>query len=206
MSIIAEAREIIDSQFSRENHQRIADLWNAYLNGRRALIAPEDVAVMMILLKVARLGNGYHRDSVVDIAGYAGVLEKMQLPEKGVIWKRDLNEFPAGVSVWDAETWAAGDMDAPWEGEGPDSTYNYAEYGPFTSTPPKRRWECLSEVPHDVKVADRDGDVWAYYDGDPSGWGFEGSGWGFEGRPARRSADRYIGPFTEVLPHEEEDE
>lgn len=87
-SILEEAQRIVngprakDYGPARENHQRIADLWNAYLNVRTELVAPEDVAVMMILLKIARfMENGYHRDTVVDIAGYAGVLEKMQLPE-----------------------------------------------------------------------------------------------------------------------------
>lgn len=50
----------------------IADLWCAYL-GQPDLISPEDVAIMMILLKVARLkGSEYESiDSWVDIAGYA---------------------------------------------------------------------------------------------------------------------------------------
>lgn len=88
-SILLKAEEIINGQRAkdygdaRENHQRIADLWNVYLQMEPdESIAPEDVAVMMILLKIARLmENGYHRDTVTDIAGYAGVLEKMQLPE-----------------------------------------------------------------------------------------------------------------------------
>ena len=51
------------------NFQRIADLWSVYL-GRS--ITPSDVAVMMILMKTARLMNDCkHMDSWVDIAGYA---------------------------------------------------------------------------------------------------------------------------------------
>lgn len=53
-----------------DNFQRIANYWSAYL--KRKLL-PHDVAIMMILFKVARLqGNdGADLDSWVDIAGYA---------------------------------------------------------------------------------------------------------------------------------------
>lgn len=62
----------------RTNHQNIADLWNAYLRddgplGKRRLSA-HDVAVMMCLLKIARLKSGTHNpDNYVDLAGYAGI-------------------------------------------------------------------------------------------------------------------------------------
>ncbi|QFG11569.1 hypothetical protein PBI_BOGOSYJAY_56 [Mycobacterium phage BogosyJay] len=87
MSILTKAEEIINGQRAidygdaLENHQRIATLWNAYL--QQPVVDHNDVAVMMILLKIARfMENGYHQDTVVDIAGYAGVLEKMQLPKE----------------------------------------------------------------------------------------------------------------------------
>ncbi|ASR86508.1 hypothetical protein SEA_CHANGELING_56 [Mycobacterium phage Changeling] len=87
MSILTQAEEIINGQRAQdygdalENHQRIASLWNAYL--QKPTVDHNDVAVMMILLKIARfMENGYHQDTVVDIAGYAGVLEKMQLPKE----------------------------------------------------------------------------------------------------------------------------
>lgn len=48
---------------------RIANLWSAYL---AEPITPKDVAMMMVLLKVARVQNGVqHDDNYVDIAGYA---------------------------------------------------------------------------------------------------------------------------------------
>ena len=56
------------------NHQRIADLWNAYLKLRKSPtqeISPLDAATMMILLKVARAAHTPTRDTYVDIAGYA---------------------------------------------------------------------------------------------------------------------------------------
>lgn len=59
-----------------ENLQRIANYWNDYLYdavGARELLEPRDVALMMILMKVAREVNGHKVDSMVDIAGYAAI-------------------------------------------------------------------------------------------------------------------------------------
>lgn len=51
------------------NFKDIAFLWMDYLDHD---IAPHDVAIMMILMKIARLKNKRdHVDSWVDIAGYA---------------------------------------------------------------------------------------------------------------------------------------
>lgn len=65
-----------------DNFQHIANLWNAYLRVTRpmaAVINSADVAVMSMLIKVARLGNNPgHRDSAVDIAGYAACLGDIQ--------------------------------------------------------------------------------------------------------------------------------
>lgn len=51
------------------NFQLIADLWSSY---KRVDFTPVDVAMMMALLKIARIktGNGTE-DSFVDLAGYA---------------------------------------------------------------------------------------------------------------------------------------
>lgn len=54
----------------------IASLWNSWLIARHGLldhvIEPFDVAIMLTLLKVARIANSpQHLDSWVDIAGYA---------------------------------------------------------------------------------------------------------------------------------------
>lgn len=52
-----------------DSFQNIAALWSAYLN---ISVTQMDVAVMMILLKVARLYGGTGKDDTwVDIAGYA---------------------------------------------------------------------------------------------------------------------------------------
>jgi len=63
------------------NHTRIAALWNAYLGIRREPSGPvsaEDVATMMILLKVARDVFTPKYDNLVDICGYARCLERMR--------------------------------------------------------------------------------------------------------------------------------
>ena len=51
------------------NFSRIAAFWTLYLQRN---ITQADVAIMMILMKTARLQNNIkHEDSWIDIAGYA---------------------------------------------------------------------------------------------------------------------------------------
>lgn len=60
-----------------DNHKRIATLWNAYVLIRKQTepgvgITPYEVSIFNILTKIARLANNpNHKDSWVDIAGYA---------------------------------------------------------------------------------------------------------------------------------------
>ena len=58
-----------------DNFMSIAAMWTAYLRARNAVLpplTPEDVANMMILLKMSRIVGGvYHRDNDVDLIGYA---------------------------------------------------------------------------------------------------------------------------------------
>ena len=59
------------------NLEVIANFWSEYLGGYEIVLTAKDVAVMMILLKAARLRNDItHRDSVVDICGYAALIER----------------------------------------------------------------------------------------------------------------------------------
>ena len=60
----------------RHTHQRIADLWAAYLG---VDVTATDVVRMMILLKVGRSKEGDEADPdhATDIAGYAALLEKL---------------------------------------------------------------------------------------------------------------------------------
>ena len=53
-----------------KNHQNIADLWSAYLGSE---ITAHEVAILLVLLKVARTKTGWKPDNYVDIAGYGGV-------------------------------------------------------------------------------------------------------------------------------------
>ena|ERR1700722_4530635 len=61
-----------------DNFQRITILWSAWVHIRKepsdsvVPFSPFDVAIMNILLKIARLANSPgHEDSWIDIAGYA---------------------------------------------------------------------------------------------------------------------------------------
>jgi hypothetical protein len=83
--ILDEAADTVDGPRNEsyggpeDSFKVIASLWAAYLEaiqyGQRGdyELAPHDVALMMALLKAARLAgsNGGHRDSWVDLAGYA---------------------------------------------------------------------------------------------------------------------------------------
>lgn len=59
---------------AEDNFQTIATLWETYLKatGCDVVINSKDVAMMMILLKVARAAApGTHLDNYIDISGYA---------------------------------------------------------------------------------------------------------------------------------------
>lgn len=87
-TILEEATRIIngarkaDYGDAQESFDRIAGLWTTYLDGftidAQHPIRAHDVVNLMCLLKIARARNGYHRDSYVDIAGYAGLTELLE--------------------------------------------------------------------------------------------------------------------------------
>jgi hypothetical protein len=54
----------------RTNHCRIADLWTTYLGNE---VTPQQVAICMALVKVARLMQTETEDSFVDLAAYAAI-------------------------------------------------------------------------------------------------------------------------------------
>jgi hypothetical protein len=54
----------------RTNHCRIADLWTTYLEHE---ITPQQVAICMALVKVARLMETETEDSFIDLAAYASI-------------------------------------------------------------------------------------------------------------------------------------
>lgn len=55
-----------------EMHIRISEYWNTYLGDY--FVGPQDVAMMLLLMKVARINLGVpRRDNYVDLAGYASI-------------------------------------------------------------------------------------------------------------------------------------
>lgn len=91
-SILAEADNLINGDRRREyghpleNFTRVAEYWSAYLTTRSGPPRPlsaEDVAHMMIMLKIARGAQGYNRDTYVDVAGYAGCIEAIDKARRG---------------------------------------------------------------------------------------------------------------------------
>lgn len=81
-SILEEANRAVNGERQENygsqtlNFQRIAALWGPLLG---VDVTPQQVSMCMIALKLARLvhTNGQHRDSAVDIAGYAECLGKI---------------------------------------------------------------------------------------------------------------------------------
>jgi hypothetical protein len=64
-----------------DNHLRIAESWNWWLKEKMSSkITPDDVAMMMALLKMARLQhNRLHEDSYCDLAGYIAIAGEIAL-------------------------------------------------------------------------------------------------------------------------------
>jgi hypothetical protein len=64
-----------------DSFQNIANYWNAYFaqihDKREDGLTAEDIAIMMVLLKIARLGYKYTFDSVVDMCGYSAIYANM---------------------------------------------------------------------------------------------------------------------------------
>ena len=54
----------------KTNHCRIADLWTIYLGNE---VTPQQVAICMALVKIARLMETETADSFVDLAAYAAI-------------------------------------------------------------------------------------------------------------------------------------
>ena len=80
--IIAKATELINGDRKEDygdsylNHMRIAEFWNNYLD-HEIKITPTDVALMMMLVKIARCMHTYKDDSLVDMCGYAALAGEM---------------------------------------------------------------------------------------------------------------------------------
>jgi hypothetical protein len=89
-TILEHAAAIVDADREKtygdpgKNLRAIAEMWEAWLRARGKLAAGacltyEDVACMMVGLKLARLANDAgHKDSQIDVCGYMRLLERCQ--------------------------------------------------------------------------------------------------------------------------------
>ncbi len=100
MTFTERLKEITESERQRDyghpliNFLRIAVRWNILFESRLGtLITPMDVALMMVDMKLARLQNTYTPDSVLDIAGYASCLSRMDDKMIELGFKNGVKEF-----------------------------------------------------------------------------------------------------------------
>jgi hypothetical protein len=76
--------ELVEERGSQYGHpkqdfSRTAKLWNAYLGDRLVTdLKPEDVPMMMILLKVSREAHKHQEDNINDIQGYAKTRQMLE--------------------------------------------------------------------------------------------------------------------------------
>lgn len=67
-----------------DSFSKIADYWTTYLGDQMTdRITAEDVAMMMVLFKIAREANQHKRDNIIDAAGYLGIYADMQERKDG---------------------------------------------------------------------------------------------------------------------------
>jgi len=89
--LLNEARDIVAGPRAEsygpaeEGFLTIANLWQDYLYvavGTDGIISPQDVAHMLILMKIARQAHSHKRDNLVDIAGYAALSQRISAKYK----------------------------------------------------------------------------------------------------------------------------
>ena len=82
--ILKKARDLVTGDRNEthgdafQNHAEIAEFWNIYLDKKlqpMASITAEDVALMMVLLKISRntQGKKNNLDNFIDMCGYAAI-------------------------------------------------------------------------------------------------------------------------------------
>lgn len=87
-TVLLEAMDVINGERQdsygnpEDSHSLIAEYWSAYLGSvcgeDFTMLTPADVALMMVLFKVARMrGQTHHRDNYRDAAGYIGLAADM---------------------------------------------------------------------------------------------------------------------------------
>ena len=231
-SILQEADRIINGQRRadygpvEESFLDIAARWTVELGSKLSEpLTPFDVVHLMAQLKLSRAKNGYHRDSYVDIAGYAGLAELLQgetLPAPGLATPPEIDspeevagkfELPREWNYPSEVAASAGDGEiivTDRTGREFTNKHSHAHFilvpvsgeysipsGPFTEVLRKspRSWQQIEDVPLYVKVSGRDGDEWVHSPED--GW----QCWleGEELDTGINDPDNY-GPFVEILP------
>jgi len=86
--ILDTAKALINGDRAKEygdaylTHARIAALWTTYIRSKTADLKPVDVAMMLVLMKVARTIETPKDDSFIDIAGYAALAGEMEDVER----------------------------------------------------------------------------------------------------------------------------
>ena len=92
VDIIAEVSRCVNTERNssygepEDNFRAIADFWNVYMSNRgeelnRPLTAT-DIAIMMSLLKIARIATGEAKmDNFIDLAGYAVCAGEVSSPK-----------------------------------------------------------------------------------------------------------------------------
>ena len=82
--ILKKARDLVTGDRNEthgdafQNHAEIAEFWNIYLDKKLqplASITAEDVALMMVLMKISRNNQGKKNnlDNFIDMCGYAAI-------------------------------------------------------------------------------------------------------------------------------------
>lgn len=85
IQVLDDAKQIINGERQEQYGQpeycfnTIASYWNEYIKSQRGghEITAHDVAMMMILLKIARVQGVATYDTLVDIAGYAAIADHL---------------------------------------------------------------------------------------------------------------------------------
>ena len=78
-SVLVQGQREKDYGDKKENHNNIAKLWSAYLG---ISVTAHDVALMMVLLKMARTKLGkVSRDTYIDMSAYSAIAGEIKFRE-----------------------------------------------------------------------------------------------------------------------------
>lgn len=134
-SILDEANRLVNGErldTYEGTDDTIVALWSAYLGVELTVL---DYAAMMVLLKVARTKGKLHRDSWVDIAGYAEVgprlWEAKQKPEHVQGFEELQKQIPR---VWGSLAYVPVNVDV------------IDQDGDIWKWSPEKRWQCWELV------------------------------------------------------------